>query len=94
MSVVGRSRPRIDAVERVTGAARYTGDVKLPGMAYARVLRSPHPHARITDIDTRRAREMPGVYAVFTFPDRQTDFWIPLTPAPATALGSSVGFAQ
>ena len=47
MSVVGRSRPRIDAVERVTGAARYTGDVKLPGMAYARVLRSPHPHARI-----------------------------------------------
>ena len=40
LSVVGRSRPRIDALERVTGAARYTGDVKLPGMAYARVLRS------------------------------------------------------
>ena len=66
MNVVGRSRPRIDALERVTGAARYTGDVKLPGMAYARVLRSPHPHARITRIDTRRAREMPGVYAVLT----------------------------
>ena len=64
LSVVGRSRPRIDALERVTGAARYTGDVKLPGMAYARVLRSPHPHARITRIDTRRAREMPGVHAV------------------------------
>ena len=66
MSVVGQSRPRIDAVERVTGAARYTGDVKLAEMAYARVLRSPHPHARITGIDTRRAREMPGVYAVLT----------------------------
>ena len=66
MSVVGQSRPRIDAVERVTGAARYTGDVKLPGMAYARVLRSPHPHARITGIDARRARAMPGVYAVLT----------------------------
>ena len=66
MSVVGQSRPRIDAVERVSGAARYTGDVKLPGMAYARVLRSPHPHARITSIDTRRAREMSGVYAVLT----------------------------
>ena len=66
MSVVGRSRPRIDAVERVTGAARYTGDVKLPGMAYARVLRSPHPHARIRSVDTRRAREMPGVHAVLT----------------------------
>ncbi len=66
MSVVGQSRPRIDAVERVTGAARYTGDVKLPGMAYARVLRSAHPHARIRGIDTRRAREMPGVYALLT----------------------------
>ena len=66
MSVVGRSLPRIDAVERVTGAARYTGDVKLPGMAYARVLRSPHPHARIRRIDTRRALEMPGVHAVLT----------------------------
>ena len=66
LSVVGRSRPRIDGVERVTGAARYTGDVKLPGMAYARVLRSPHPHARIRSIDTRRAREMPGVHAVLT----------------------------
>ena len=66
MSVVGQSRPRIDAVERVTGAARYTGDVKLPGMAYARVLRSPHPHARIRSIDTGRAREMPGVHAVLT----------------------------
>lgn len=66
LSVVGRSRPRIDGVERVTGAARYTGDVKLQGMAYARVLRSPHPHARIRSIDTRRAREMPGVHAVLT----------------------------
>ncbi len=66
MSVVGQSPPRIDAVERVTGAARYTGDVKLPGMAYARVLRSPHPHARIRSIDMRRAREMPGVHAVLT----------------------------
>ena len=66
MTEVGRSRPRIDGVERVTGAARYTGDVKLPGMAYARVLRSPHPHARIRSVDTRRAREMPGVHAVLT----------------------------
>ena len=66
MSVVGQSRTRIDAVERVTGAARYTGDVKLPGMAYARVLRSPHPHARIRSVDARRARAMPGVHAVLT----------------------------
>ena len=47
MTVVGQPTPRIDAVERVTGKATYTGDVQLPGMLYARVLRSPHPHARI-----------------------------------------------
>ena len=47
MKTVGHPTPRIDAVERVTGKATYTGDVKLPGMLYARVLRSPHPHARI-----------------------------------------------
>ena len=63
--------PRVDAVARVTGQAKYTNDLKLPGMLYARVLRSPHPHARIRRIDpvrppiTRRAgrdypRECPG----------------------------------
>ena len=66
MSVVGQSRPRIDAVDRGTGAARYTADVKLPGTAYPRVLRSPHPHARATSIDTWQARELPGVHAVLT----------------------------
>ena len=50
LNAVGRAHPRIDALERVTGQARYTGDVKLPDMAYARVLRSPHPHARIRRI--------------------------------------------
>src|SRR5712691_670374 len=45
MKSVGRATPRIDAVERVSGKATYTGDVQLPGMLYARVLRSPHPHA-------------------------------------------------
>ena len=47
--------PRIDALERVTGKATYTGDVHLPGMLYARVLRSPHPHARIRSIDVSKA---------------------------------------
>jgi putative selenate reductase molybdopterin-binding subunit len=66
MRTVGQSTPRLDAIHRVTGRADYTGDVKLPGMLYARVLRSPHPHARILRIDATEARVMPGVEAVLT----------------------------
>ncbi len=66
MKVIGHATPRIDAVERVTGRAKYTGDVQLPGMLYAKVLRSPHPHARIKSIDVSKARALPGVKAVLT----------------------------
>ncbi len=63
-SVVGKSTPRIDAFERVTGQAQYTGDIELPNMLHARVLRSPHPHAKIVSIDTSKAEKLPGVKAV------------------------------
>lgn len=63
-SVVGKKTPRIDAYERVTGQAQYTGDVQLPEMLYARVLRSPYPHARIVSIDTSKAEKLPGVKAI------------------------------
>jgi CO/xanthine dehydrogenase Mo-binding subunit len=66
LTTVGHATPRIDAVERVTGRARYTRDVQLPGLLYARVLRSPHPHARITAIDVSRAKALTGVKAVLT----------------------------
>ena len=66
MNTVGHNVPRIDAYERVTGRATYTGDVRLPGMLYARVLRSPHPHARIRSVDVSRAEALPGVRAVIT----------------------------
>jgi xanthine dehydrogenase molybdopterin-binding subunit B len=66
LKVVGKSTPRVDAFERVTGKAKYTGDIKLPGMLYARVLRSPHPHARIRSLDVSRALDTPGVEAVLT----------------------------
>ncbi|MEO8678821.1 MAG: xanthine dehydrogenase family protein molybdopterin-binding subunit [Vicinamibacterales bacterium] len=66
LTTVGRSTTRIDALERVTGRAKYTGDVQLPGMLYARVLRSPHPHARIRAIDVSRAKALPGVKAIVT----------------------------
>jgi xanthine dehydrogenase molybdenum-binding subunit len=63
---VGRRTPRIDAVERSTGKATYTGDVKLPGMLYARVLRSPHAHANIRSIDVSKALALPGVKSILT----------------------------
>src|SRR5262249_10770604 len=66
LTVVGHATPRIDAAQRVSGKAVYTADVKLPGMLYARVLRSPHPHARIKSIDVSKARALPGVKAIVT----------------------------
>jgi CO/xanthine dehydrogenase Mo-binding subunit/aerobic-type carbon monoxide dehydrogenase small subunit (CoxS/CutS family) len=66
LTTAGRATARIDARQRVSGKAKYTGDVSLPGMLYARVLRSPHPHARIRKIDASGALGMPGVKAVIT----------------------------
>ena len=66
LRVVGRPTPRLDALERVTGQARYSPDIQLPGMLYARILRSPHPHARIRGIDVQPALELAGVQAVLT----------------------------
>jgi xanthine dehydrogenase YagR molybdenum-binding subunit len=66
LTTLGHSTPRIDAVKRVTGAATYTGDLHLAGMLYARVLRSPHPHARIRSVDVSKAKALPGVKAILT----------------------------
>jgi xanthine dehydrogenase molybdenum-binding subunit len=66
-SVVGKRTPRIDGYERVTGQAQYTGDIQLPGMLYARVLRSKVPHAKIVSIDTSKAEKLPGVKAVIHY---------------------------
>lgn len=64
LRVVGKDVPRMDALDKVTGRARYTFDVQLPGMLYARSLNSTVPHARIKSIDTSRAEKYPGVRAV------------------------------
>ena len=67
---VGKSVPRVDAFAKVTGAAPFTDDLQFgPGMLYGRIVRSPHPHALITKIDTSRALAMPGVKAVVTGKD-------------------------
>ena len=67
--VVGKSVPRVDAYDKVTGAAKYAGDIKLPGMLYAKILKSPIAHGIIRRIDTSAAEALPGVHAVITGKD-------------------------
>ena len=67
--VVGTRPIRHDGADKVTGLARYSADLNLPGMLYGKVLRSPHAHARIKSIDTSRAVALPGVRAVITGAD-------------------------
>lgn len=64
--VIGRRVPKLDGVEKVTGAVRYIPDLEVPGMVWGRILRTPVPHARIRRIDTRRAEALPGVLGVVT----------------------------
>ena len=67
--IVNHSVPRRDGPAKVTGKAVYVSDVKLPAMAYAKVLRSPYAHAKIVSIDSAKAAARPGVYAVLTSND-------------------------
>ena len=66
LSIVGKSALRKDLREKVTGQARFSADLKLPDMLYGRILRSPHPHANVLSVDTSRATQLPGVFAVVT----------------------------
>jgi len=77
-SVIGTRVRRVDGPEKVTGSAEYTFDIVLPGMLYGKILRSPHPHARILSIDTSQAEKLVGVKAVITGKDtlgRKQGIW-------------------
>ena len=69
LAYIGQRIPRKDGPAKVTGRAVYTGDIHLPGMLVGRILRSPHPHARILNIDTSRAERLKGVKGVITARD-------------------------
>ena len=68
-NVVGSRPIRHDALDKVTGRAKYGADIHLPGMLHGKILRSPHAHARILSIDTSKAEALPGVKAVLTSKD-------------------------
>jgi CO/xanthine dehydrogenase Mo-binding subunit len=66
---VGKSVPRLEGADKVSGKMRYAADVEIPGALWAKILRSPLPHARIVKIDTSRAAKLPGVHAIITGAD-------------------------
>ncbi len=66
---IGQRTIRPDGVDKVTGRAAFAADTTMPGMIWGKVLRSPHPHARIRSIDTSKAEALPGVKAVVTSRD-------------------------
>jgi 4-hydroxybenzoyl-CoA reductase subunit alpha len=76
LDVVGRPRRRVDARAKVTGALRYADDLFMPRMLYAKLLRSPHPHAVIEQINAEKAKGHPGVHLVLTGKDFPVPFGI------------------
>src|ERR671918_2281825 len=68
-NVVGTSVPRGEGSDKVSGRTVYAADVKLPGLLWAKILRSPQPHARIRRVDISKAEKVPGVRAIITGED-------------------------
>jgi xanthine dehydrogenase YagR molybdenum-binding subunit len=64
LKYIGKKIPRIDGTYKTTGRARYTYDIKVPGMIYGKIVRSPYPAAMVTKIDTSQAEKLPGVRAI------------------------------
>ena len=77
---VGKPLQRIDGIEKVTGSAKYAADIKLDNMLHAKLLRSPHAHARVKHIDTSAAEKLPGVRAVATILEvpKVIEYWFSL----------------
>jgi len=74
LKVLGTHIQRLDGPDKVTGRAKYTYDINLPGMLYGRILRSPFAHAQIRNIDTAQALKLPGVKAVLVLNDKTVHY--------------------
>ncbi len=85
-TVVGKAHRKVGAMDRMQGIARYTDDLKLPGMLHAKLVRSPHAHARIVSIDPSKALAMDGVFAVITGQDLPEPYGIIPWTRDETAL--------
>ena len=76
MKVIGKARRRVDGRAKVTGQTRFADDIVLPRMLHMKLLRSPHAHALIEEIDTEKAKQHPGVHLVLTGKDFPVTFGI------------------
>src|SRR5207245_1851851 len=74
LRVVGKALRKVDATAKVLGVTKFADDLSLPRMLYCKLLRSPHPHARIVRIDATRALALPGVKVVLTGKDLPIPF--------------------
>ena len=98
MKVLGKARRRVDGRAKVTGLTRFADDLVLPRMLHMRLLRSPHPHARIKEINVEKARAHPGVHLVLTGKDFPVTFGIlpvtqdeyPLAPEHVRYVGDPI----
>lgn len=84
---LGKAHRKVDAMDRMRGMARYTDDLKFPGMLHCKILRSPHAHAKILNIDATAALAMPGVFGVVTGQDFSTPYGIIPWTQDETVLG-------
>ena len=75
-SIIGKPTAMVDAAEKTTGAGKYTDDLSVPGMLIGKILHSPFPHARIRNIDVRRAETLEGVVAVVVGKDAPNPYGI------------------
>jgi len=98
MKVLGKPRRRVDGRAKVTGQTRFADDIVLPRMLHMKLLRSPHPHALIENIDFEKAKNLPGVHLVLTGKDFPVTFGIlpvsqdeyPLAPEHVRYVGDPV----
>src|SRR2546430_4514143 len=93
LSIVGKSLIKPDAFSKVSGQTKFADDLALPRMIYGRLLRSPHPHARILHVDTARAKAHPGVLAVLSGDDLPIKFGIlPVSQDEEALAGEKVRY--
>ena len=91
--VIGKENRKVDGMAKATGEAIYTDDIQLPGMLHAKMLRSPHAHARILSIDTSKAEALPGVIGVLVGAELPVRYGvIPWTPDETALAVDKVRF--
>jgi 4-hydroxybenzoyl-CoA reductase alpha subunit len=91
--VVGKDNRKVDGLAKATGEAIYTDDIQLPNMLHAKMLRSPHPHARILSVDTSKAEALPGVIGVLIGTELPVRYGvIPWTPDETALAVDKVRF--